>query len=391
MATMIRVAHVVYSYLPVTQNWIYSQLRFNRSCDQSVVSLKSEQTLQFPWDRRFTAFEPSSPLSFVRLMLARYWIVQPRRFFRSALEAIRPDLVHGHFSTESWRILPEVRRARLPLVTTFYGLDVDKLPRRRFWKRRYKRLFSEGNRFLVEGPFMEKRLCALGCPEDKTVVSPLGVDLDLYRADSAQRSTPVSGEGDLRVLFVGLQREKKGPLDAAEVFCRAAANDPRLTFHCIGEGRYRAAMEHRFRCANLLHRVTFHGSVSFGVYRYLLIQSHIVLVPSHYAADGDCEGGAPVVSIEAQAAGKPVVGTRHCDIPFVIEHGKGGLLSAEHDVESMTRDLLCLAQDITTRLRMGEEGRRHAMRQHDIRLRAKTMAALYSSIVAEARKGSANG
>lgn len=388
---MIRVAHIVYSYLPVTQNWIYSQLRFNQFCDQSVVSLKSEQVSQFPWDRRFTAFEPSTPLSFVRLMLARYWIIQPLRFFRSSLETISPDLVHGHFSTESWRILPEVRRARLPLVTTFYGLDVDKLPRRRFWKRRYKQLFSEGDRFLVEGPFMGKRLSALGCPEDRIVVSPLGVDLDLYCADSAHHFTPASNPDDIKVLFVGLQREKKGPIDAAEVFCRAAAEDPRLTLHCIGEGCYRAAMERRLRCANLLNRVTFHGRVSFDIYRDLLAQSHIVLVPSHYAADGDCEGGAPVVSIEAQAAGKPVVGTSHCDIPFVIEHGKGGLLSAEHDVESMARDLLCLAHDLKMRLHMGEEGRNHAMRQHDIRFRAKAMAALYNSIVAEAKTGGSYG
>ena len=37
------------------------------------------------------------------------------------------------------------------MVTTFYGMDASALPRRRLWRRRFGRLFREGELFLVEG------------------------------------------------------------------------------------------------------------------------------------------------------------------------------------------------------------------------------------------------
>ncbi|MBN1760844.1 MAG: glycosyltransferase, partial [Chitinispirillaceae bacterium] len=305
----VKVAHIVYSWLPVTQNWVFTQLRFNDACVPTVVSMTGENEGQFPVERRFTAF-PSTFAGSVGLFMARYWIRQPAGFLRTVLAGTAPDIIHGHFSHESWRILPMARSMELPLITTFYGLDVDKLPRRKAWKRRYKELFSYGTRFLVEGPFMGKRLEAIGCPAEKIRVVALGIDRSLYGA--AQRTGSKNGD-PVKVLFTGLGREKKGAPDAAATFINAARRQPRLELHLIGDGGYRPKVERMLREAQLLHRAVFHGYVPFDRYRSLLFECDIVLVPSRYAKDGDCEGGAPVVCIEALASGVPVVGTRHCD------------------------------------------------------------------------------
>ncbi|MBN1308779.1 MAG: glycosyltransferase family 4 protein [Chitinispirillaceae bacterium] len=377
MARM-RIAHIIYSFLPVTQNWIHTQLRCNTACDHVVVSLMEENPEQFPWEPRYTAFSPLSPVTTLRLLLARYWIAQPERFFQWAIATARPAVIHGHFAPESCRILTHARRERLPLVTTFYGLDVDKLARRRFWKKRYRPLFSYGSFFIVEGPFMGKRLRAIGCPEEKIRIVPIGVDGDLYRRTSG-RAPSGAGDDSVKVLFTGLNREKKGPMDAAAVFCTAAKKDRRLTLHCVGDGRYRGAVERLLLRAGLLHRATFYGYLPFEKYRALLASSDIVLAPSRYAADGDCEGGAPVVCIEAQVAGKPVVATRHCDIPYVVPHGETGLLSGERDTEAMARDLLRLAQDDGLRRRMGEAGKRHASSRHSVTRQVEGINAVYRS------------
>jgi glycosyltransferase involved in cell wall biosynthesis len=91
-----------------------------------------------------------------------------------------------------------------------------------------------------------------------------------------------------------------------------------------------------------------------------------------------------VVCIEAQAAGKPVVGSRHCDIPFVVRDGDSGLLSGEGDTASMTRDLVRLAGDGDLRKRMGEYGRIHAAKQHDSAVQAALVADIYRSVLQRA-------
>jgi colanic acid/amylovoran biosynthesis glycosyltransferase len=383
---MIRVAHMLYSYLPVTQNWIYTQLQCNRSCDHTVISLTEENPAQFPWKFRYAAFARGSVIDRIRLPLARYWVLQPDRFLESAIGKVRPDIIHGHFAHESWRILATARRAGVPLVTTFYGLDVEKLPLRRFWKRRYPELFSCGSGFIVEGPFMGKKLAAAGCPEERIHIVSIGVDRTLF--EPPRSALPFAGsDAPIRILFTGLHREKKGPIDAAIVFCEAAKSDPRLTLHCIGDGRYGPAVRRVLERQGLLDRATFHGLLTFEKYRTVLAESDIVLAPSCQAADGDCEGGAPVVCIEAQMAGKPVVATRHCDIPYVVKHGETGLLSDEHDTAALTRDLLRLAGTADLRRRMGEAGRTHALQQHDSRRQGEKIAAVYRSVLGATKDG----
>ena len=385
------ILHSIYSYLPVTQNWIYSQIHFNKRCTHAVVSITEEQTSQFPLNNRYTVFRPHhGAADRIRLLMARYWFRQPELFFRDVLEKTAPDLIHGHFSTESWRVLRQAHAAGIPMVTTFYGLDVDKLARRRFWKRRYPQLFEYSSFVMAEGPFMGKRIEAAGCPADKIAVIALGVDLSRYPRRREESKCDKS-RAVVKVLFVGLNREKKGAPDAATVFTAACKENPYIELHIVGNGRYRSAVERILRKGGVLNRTVFHGALSFERYCRILAETDILLVPSCYAADGDCEGGAPVVCIEAQVMSIPVIGTRHCDIPFVVRHGESGFLADEHDTAAMTRGLLLLASDEKLRKSMGAKGRKHAQQQHDIHRQVELITRIYRRAVEQHRKRSGNG
>ena len=61
----------------------------------------------------------------------------------------------------------------------------------------------------------------------------------------------------------------------------------------------------------------------------------MLIHPSRTAVDGDSEGGAPTILLEAQAIGTPIVTTRHADIPHVAPEGPGVFLCREHDVEAL--------------------------------------------------------
>jgi colanic acid/amylovoran biosynthesis glycosyltransferase len=289
------------------------------------------------------------------------------------MAAVKPDLLHAHFGYVAWGYLAAAHAQGIPLVATFYGVDACMLPRRGAWRRRYAALFEYGAAFIAEGPFLAKTLEALGCPAGKIRCIPIGVDIEALR-----QAPDRADEGNLRVLFTGLSREKKGPFDAAAAFAAAAAGRPGLRLDLIGDGPFRKPVENRLREAGILDRCTFHGTVTAARYREILKRAAIALAPSVIAANGDAEGGAPVTVIEAQAAGIPVIGTRHCDIPHVVAHGETGLLYAERDAAGLAAGLKRLAGDPDLRTRMGASAAARAAERHDIRKQVEKITAVYA-------------
>ena len=109
---------------------------------------------------------------------------------------------------------------------------------------------------------------------------------------------------------------------------------------------------------------------------------HVFIHPSHYSDAKDCEGGAPVVLLDAQSTGLPVIATTHCDIPGSVVHNKSGLLTPERDVTS-------LSDSIVRFYHMGQEeyntfamaGRKHVEEEFDVKVSAKRLEKLYQCLV----------
>lgn len=374
---LIRVAHITHTFLPVTQNWIYNQLRFNDNVKSSVICLLRDNPVQFPYPEIYQVFKTSNFINKIKMTFARLWLWQPYKQYQIFIDKIKPQIIHGHFSHESWRILPLVKKTGLPLVTTFYGVDINKLPKRRQWRKRYPYLFSCGDMFIVEGNYMADALQKTGCPKEKIRVIKIGVDCDRINFCKNYKS----GSESTNILFVGLGREKKGALDMAQTFIMLAGKYPEIKLHLVGEGKYKSKVKELLQNNGFGNRAVFHGYVSVDKYLELLAESDIVMVPSCTARDGDTEGGAPVVCIEAQVAGKPVVGTYHCDIPEIVLHGKTGLLAPEHDINGLKTNLESLIKNKKLRQQMGENARMHGCRNHDIRNQVKLLNEIYDSLV----------
>ena len=92
----------------------------------------------------------------------------------------------------------------------------------------------------------------------------------------------------------------------------------------------------------------------------LYAQSHIVVLPSY-------REGLPKSLVEAAAAGRAVVTT---DVPGcrdAIIPGTSGILVPPRDASALADAVLSLARDATLRRQMGDEGRRLAEREFDVR------------------------
>jgi colanic acid/amylovoran biosynthesis glycosyltransferase len=241
----------------------------------------------------------------------------------------------------------------------------------------YRRLFREGDLFLVEGSHMAGTLAVIGAPADRIRVIHLGVDLE--RIPFAERHP--GADGKIVGLIAASFREKKGIPYALEAVTRVASRWPGLVLRIIGDGPMRPEILARVSRGDLAGRVELLGSCDYAAYIEQLRGAHFLMAPSVTASDGDAEGGAPVCLLDAQAAGLPILSTTHCDIPEATVPGKSALLAPERDVDGMTGHLEHLLAHPEEWPAMGRAGRAHMEAEFDIRRQGERMAGIYDALL----------
>lgn len=376
------VGHVIREYLPRSQTFVYTLLRSQREFRPVIFAGKTTNLGEFPLDAVVPVGTEALP---VHRRVALGLLARLRGaagvYEHRLLRGLRKHgcvLLHAHFAPTACRHLDIRSKAGLPLVTTFYGFDLG-LTRDQDsgWRQAYARLFAEGDAFVCEGPRMAEHLVSLGCPPDKVEVVKIGLDLSRFPFRPRQRTEP------LILLQTGRFVEKKG----IDVSIRAfAAAQPRLgpsELWLVGDGPRRGELEALAEELGVAGRVRFLGSVSHDEYRQTIARGHIGLQPSRTASDGDTEGGAPTVLLEMQAAGMPVVGTRHADIPTVVADADA--LVDEQDADGLAEALVETAElsDAEWVARC-ERGRALIEREHDAARTAASMERLYARLTATA-------
>jgi colanic acid/amylovoran biosynthesis glycosyltransferase len=383
------VLHAVRAYLPVTENWIHEQLRQLEAFRPVVVCDVPEQPEVFPVEA-LHVLEPGPPwLAWVNRLHRRLWHANWPGTYDGVIRACRPALIHAHFGDRGVLMSATALRHGLPLVTTFYGYDVSKLPREPKWRPRLARLFTLGDRFLVEGPHMRDSLVGLGCPPEKVFVHHLGVDPTRYPFRLRR-----PGPGPMRLLAAASFREKKGLAYALEAFGRVAARRPgRLALTVIGDGPLRDALRAIVEAHGVEDEVRWLGYQPHDVFLAEALDAHLLVAPSVVAADGDSEGGAPVALLEAQATGLPVLGTWHADVPEVTRPGGSAWLVPERSVEGLEERLEWMLDHPEAWAEMGRIGRAHVTAAFDSRHLARDLEAHYREVLAErvARRGQPSG
>lgn len=147
---------------------------------------------------------------------------------------------------------------------------------------------------------------------------PNGVELP----GAEQRRTRRAWQPKLSAAFVGrVTQEQKGVFFLPEIVagCRRQGLDVEL--RVAGDGPDLAELKDRTRAAGLDGLVEFLGMIKPGQVRSLLLDSHLLLMPSFYE-------GLPIVALEAQACGcVPVASALPGITDAAIAPGETGLLA----------------------------------------------------------------
>lgn len=387
------VAHSCTPYLFSTGSWIHSQLVHLERHRAIVLTDRTENLDMFPFGPVY-AYNELNPVWQALFCLRRGRLGGGREpYFEWTLRRERARVIHAHFGYVGWAMLGVKERLKLPLVTSFYGADISRLPRDPLWQRRYEKLFAEGDLFLAEGEAMRQTLVDLGCPPARIAVQHLGVSVD----DLSFAVRRPDATGAVKILISATFREKKGIPDALRAIDRVRHRHREIQVTLIGDSMGAPADEEEKRTilkmvAGLDGVVRWIGFQPYGAFQRALLEHHLFLSPSCTGGDGDTEGGAPVSLIEAQATGMPVVSTRHCDIPEVVVDGTTGLLSPERDVDSLAANLERMVAEPTRWESMGRAARAHIEEHYNVRTQVARLEERYDSLAGVCRQiGSTGG
>ncbi len=209
-----------------------------------------------------------------------------------------------------------------------------------------------------------------GVPPSRIEVVRISVDTEDYRP-----------EAKFVVLIVAFFAERKGHEVLFKAIKRLGRQD--IEVWVVGDEGTEESVDVPALAAELgiQSQVAFFGRQSGNALKALYRSCDLFCLPSRTDSSGVAEG-FPTVLAEAMAFGKPVVTTRHVEIPFVIDE----IVVDENDVEGLAEAIRKLHRSKPLRRRLGEKNRRIAEERFSTRNAAATAAALHRLAARESER-----
>lgn len=296
-----------------------------------------------------------------------------KHYARTALDAVRPDVVHIQSHIVIGRGLArEARKRGIPVVATNHVMAenildfttlpplLDKAVVKLAWddaKRTFDMTRAVTTPTRRAADFLESTIGLTG-------VIPVSCGID--RADYTPDLTPRDGN---RLVFVGRLTTEKH----IDVVLQALAKlDPALdvTFDVVGGGDQRKNLENLTRQLGLDDRVRFHGRIDDDELRGHLTRASLFVIASIAELQS-------IATLEAMASGLPIVAADAVALPHLVHDGENGYLFPPGDVDALAARLTdVLTASPEERLRM-QQASLDGVAVHDITRTLDTFEALY--------------
>ncbi len=391
---MIRVLHLFHEYLNTTENWAYRLINCLKNCKVYVGSEVFLKNNFYSGNFNYFIFpladlaydikkntKVNTPVYFFKKVLFRLNTLlfkNYKQYLFSQSKAEKIQIIHSHFSFVGYEYLNLGKKLKVPHIVSFYGFDYEWLPiNYPEWQERYKKLFKEADLFICEGTVGAKTLEGAGCEAKKIRVVNLGVNPEKIFYYHREKQV-----NKLNLLQVADFTEKKGHVYCIEAFKKALKDCPDMTLTLVGKdldgtkkGLYKTLLGGN---GTFRDKIIIIDRVDFDSLHQFMHNYDVFIHPSCYTEKKDCEGGAPVVLLDAQATGMPVISTKHCDIPDEVIHEKTGLLSDERNVDQLVKSIeRFYRMDQQEYDFFSKNARKHIEQHYDIKKNALMLEKVY--------------
>ncbi len=262
------------------------------------------------------------------------------------VKALKPDVVHvqAHFVVGRFVLNSAVAQG-IPTLATNHFMPENLFSHahvpsflqglsRRFAYRDLARVFGRADIVTAPTPRAVQLLHESGFPERAMPVS-CGIDIARYQREVTHNDRPTA-------LFVGRLDEEK----RVDEFLRALARVPGAFGEIVGDGTCKAEWELLARDLGITDRVKFHGFVSEDDLLDAYARADLFVMPGVAELQS-------LATMEAMAAGKPVIAANAMALPHLVHPGRNGWLFEPGDVNALAQRLHALVHDAPTRARMG--------------------------------------
>jgi len=286
------------------------------------------------------------------------------------------NIIHCHFGPNGVLgvLLRDIGAVNGKVVTTFHGYDMSGYIVKK-GTNIYNFLFEKGDAFLPISEYWKKKLIELGCEEDKIIVHRMGIDLDKFSLKLSKENK----SGIVKLITVARLVKKKGIEYGVRAVAKIIKKYPNIKYSIVGEGPLRNMLEDLIIELRAKGKINLLRSKKQDEIIKLMQNSDILLAPSVTTEEGDQEG-IPVVLMEAQATGLPVISTYHTGIPEVVLDGKSGFLVPERDVDALAEKLEYLIEHPEIWPDMGRTERKFIEERYDINKLNKRLVEIYRAL-----------
>ena len=184
--------------------------------------------------------------------------------------------------------------------------------------------------------------------------------LELPTPSNGRDGEPI--EGDPVLLGVGALKPRKGYHVALEAVGMVRQRYPDVRYYVVGDDRDRGYvhdLRNTVKRLGLERNVTITGRVDDSQLDALYRRCDAFVLPP--VNSGAAFEGFGLTYLEANAYGKPVVGSYDCGAEDAIRDGQNGVLAPQGDAGAVAAQVLRLLDDPAAAARMGQRGRELAM------------------------------
>jgi len=236
------------------------------------------------------------------------------------------------------------------------GLILDDLEKSRFMRWFIPSVFRQCNIVMCQTQSWKQVYQSIsGLPNNRFIVIPNWVDLELYLHIPAQRKRV---DDRVSILFLGRIERNKGVYALAEAVQMFREDLRCCRFIICGMGPELGAFKEKIADLALSHLFEFRGWVTGLEKIKALRDADIFVLPSY-------REGLPNSLLEAMASGLAVIATAVGGIPDILDDNTGMLIQPG-DIEALGRAIVELSKNAELRGQLGQSARSYMLENHDI-------------------------
>ncbi|MEH2405257.1 glycosyltransferase family 4 protein [Nostoc sp.] len=224
--------------------------------------------------------------------------------------------------------------------------------------------------FIANSEYVRQELIQNGVPPEQTVTLHCGISVP--KTATAPLSLEV--HQNHRILFLGRIVSDKGLEWLLKTLIHT---DPKIKLDIAGEGWERPQLEKLANTLRLSNRITWHGWCNPDKINKLYQQCFAVIFPSVWPEP------AGLVTLEAYANYRPVIGSAVGGIPEHLRDGETGILVPGNNIKKLADAIHELYVDHQKSGYMGEQGHALLMKEFTMNTHVNNLRKIYAKTITE--------